>query len=100
MASVALALGAARESASGGAAERSAASGAGDKEMFLQLLVAQIRNQNPLEPMEGIEFLTELAQFSALEQLAAIREELASLRAALEPREAASAAGTAISRRQ
>src|SRR5436190_18734568 len=36
---------------------------------FLQLLVAQIKGQNPLNPMEGSEFVTQLAQFSSLEQL-------------------------------
>lgn len=95
MGSVAMALGPARESSAGPAPEASAsaaASGA-SKEMFLELLVAQIRHQNPLQPMEGIEFLTELAQFSALEQLAAIRQELAALRTALEPPEAGGAGG-------
>lgn len=69
------------------AAERAAktpsSEAAASKEMFLRLLVTQIRNQNPLEPMEGIEFLSQLAEFSALEQMVAIREEIAALRAAL-----------------
>lgn len=53
------------------------------KQMFLELLIAQLRHQNPLEPMNGAEFLSQLAEFSALEQMVAIREEIASLRAAL-----------------
>jgi flagellar basal-body rod modification protein FlgD len=53
------------------------------KQMFLELLIAQLRHQNPLEPMDGADFLSQLAQFSALEQMVAIREEIASLRAAL-----------------
>jgi flagellar basal-body rod modification protein FlgD len=36
---------------------------------FLQLLVAQIKGQNPLDPMQGSEFVSQLAQFSSLEQL-------------------------------
>jgi flagellar basal-body rod modification protein FlgD len=36
--------------------------------MFLQLLVAQIKNQDPMNPTDGVQFLTQLAQFSALEQ--------------------------------
>ena len=53
------------------------------KQIFLELLIAQLRHQNPLEPMSGAEFLSQLAEFSALEQMVAIREEIASLRAAL-----------------
>ena len=44
--------------------------------MFLQLLVAQIKNQNPLNPADGTQFLTQLAQFSQLEQTIAIRQDL------------------------
>ena len=40
---------------------------------FLQLLVAQIKGQNPLNPMEGSEFVTQLAQFSSLEELTHMR---------------------------
>ena len=39
-----------------------------DKDAFLNLLVTQLRNQNPLEPMENTEFIAQMAQFSALEQ--------------------------------
>jgi flagellar basal-body rod modification protein FlgD len=49
------------------------------KEQFLQLLVAQIKNQDPLNPADGVQFLTQLAQFSELEQMMAIRAELATL---------------------
>lgn len=50
------------------------------KDDFLKLLVAQIKNQNPLNPADGIEFLTQLAQFSQLEQLIEIRQCLEQLR--------------------
>lgn len=39
------------------------------KDAFLRLLVAQLQNQDPLKPMEDTEFVTQLAQFSALEQM-------------------------------
>jgi flagellar basal-body rod modification protein FlgD len=53
---------------------------AASTDTFLKLLVAQLRTQNPLEPQKGTEFVTQLAQFNTLEQLVAIRAELAALR--------------------
>ncbi len=38
-----------------------------EKNEFLQLFVTQLRNQNPLEPRDGAEYLGQLAQFSTLE---------------------------------
>lgn len=65
------------------------------KETFLRLLVAQIRNQNPLNPADGIEFLSQLAQFSQLEQMLAIRSELEIIGKNLTPPAAASPAAAA-----
>jgi len=36
---------------------------------FLQLLITQLRHQDPMEPQESQEFAAQLAQFSSLEQL-------------------------------
>ena len=46
------------------------------KDLFLQLLVAQIKNQDPLNPTDGTQFVSQLAQFSELEQVVAIRGDL------------------------
>jgi flagellar basal-body rod modification protein FlgD len=46
------------------------------REQFLNLLVAQLRHQDPLSPMEGTEFVTQLAQFSGVEQLITINQRL------------------------
>ena len=39
------------------------------KDEFLQLLVAQMKNQDPTNPLKGTEFATQLAQFNSVEQL-------------------------------
>ena len=49
------------------------------KTQFLKLLVAQLKGQNPLDPKDGAEFVTQLAQFSSLEELINIRTTLESL---------------------
>jgi len=36
---------------------------------YMKLLVAQLQNQNPLEPLDNNEMASQLAQFSQLEQL-------------------------------
>lgn len=38
-------------------------------QQFLQLLVAQLENQNPLEPLDGTDYVSQLAEFASLEQL-------------------------------
>lgn len=46
------------------------------KDEFLQLLVAQLKNQDPMNPMESQEFAAQLAQFSSVEQLMGVNEKL------------------------
>ncbi len=53
------------------------------KENFLQLLIAQIKNQNPLNPADGTQFLTQLSQFTETEQMLGMREDLKAIRASL-----------------
>jgi len=44
-------------------------SSATSKDEFLRLFVTQLKNQSPLDPLKGHEFIAQLAQFSSLEQL-------------------------------
>jgi flagellar basal-body rod modification protein FlgD len=44
------------------------------KTEFLELLIAQLENQDPLEPMDNSEFVAQLAQFSSVEQLVAVND--------------------------
>jgi flagellar basal-body rod modification protein FlgD len=45
----------------------------GNKELgkneFMELMIAQLKNQNPLEPQDNGEFISQLAQFSSLEEM-------------------------------
>lgn len=59
--------------------------GLANESTFLQLLVTQIQNQDPLNPTDSTQFLSQLAQFSQLEQLIGIRQELTPQTAAADP---------------
>jgi flagellar basal-body rod modification protein FlgD len=59
--------------------------GLANENTFLQLLVAQLKNQNPAQPMDGTTFVTQLAQFSELEQSLASRQDLDSIAAKYAP---------------
>lgn len=47
-----------------------------DKDAFMQLLVTQLKNQDPLEPTANEEFIAQLANFSSLEQMELMNENL------------------------
>lgn len=51
-----------------------------NKEVFLQLLVTQIRHQNPLNPADPNDFLAQLSQFTGVEQMLAMRQELGDIK--------------------
>ncbi|MGR3712005.1 MAG: flagellar hook capping FlgD N-terminal domain-containing protein [Shimia sp.] len=55
-------------STSSTASASSSSTTSSDYETFLKLLVAQMENQDPLEPADSTEFTAQLAQFSSLEQ--------------------------------
>lgn len=55
------------ETASQTSLSESKKAGSLDKEAFLQLLVAQMKYQDPLEPTSNTEYISQLATFSSLE---------------------------------
>ena len=64
------------------------------EEMFLKLLVAQLQNQDPLNPTDSTQFVSQLAQFSELEQVIAIRGDIESGQSTAASAAAAAAAST------
>ena len=54
------------------------------RDAFLALLVTQLEHQNPLEPKADGEFLAQLAQFSSLESLQDIKQDIGALRSLFE----------------
>ena len=63
-------------SANSSASTPSNSSSLANETTFLQLLVAQVKNQDPTQPMDSTAFLSQLAQFSQLEQLVGIRQDI------------------------
>lgn len=55
--------------ANNGIANNGKPGAAGLSNMFLELLVAQISHQNPLNPMDGTQYVSQLAEFSSVESL-------------------------------
>ena len=67
-----------------------------DKNMFLQLLVAQLRNQNPLNPTDSMQFVQQLAQFQQLEQSVNSGQDISAMRQDLDQIVAAATADAPV----
>jgi len=64
---------------------------------YMKLLVAQLQNQNPLEPMDNNEMASQLAQFSSLQQLESMNSTFAEVLATADRSYANSLIGKEIS---
>jgi len=51
------------------------------KDQFMRILVTQLRFQDPLRPMDDREFISQMAQFSALEQMQNLNREFSNVKA-------------------
>lgn len=60
-------------------ADGTTAAATDDKQMFLELMVTQLRYQDPLNPTDSSEFLAQSAQFTALEKMQAVADQTAML---------------------
>jgi flagellar basal-body rod modification protein FlgD len=56
-----------------------------NEQVFLQLFVSQLKNQDPLNPADGTQFVTQLAQFSQLEQSINMSSDLSAIRQQIAP---------------
>lgn len=64
---------------SGAATSTASTAGFGDQQVFLELMVAQMRYQDPLNPTDSSEFMAQTAQFTALEKMQAVADQTAML---------------------
>lgn len=47
-----------------------------DKDIFLKMLVGQMANQDPFNPQDPTQYITQLAQFSSLEQMMTLNDSM------------------------
>ena len=64
---------------------------------YMKLLITQLQNQNPLEPMDNNEMASQLAQFSQLQQLESMNSNFANVLSSTERNYANSLIGKEIS---
>jgi flagellar basal-body rod modification protein FlgD len=66
------------------------------KDDFLKLLITQLSNQDPTNPMEDTEFISQMAQFSSLEQMTNMSTAFEKMSNFLNSQEAASTIGKTV----
>jgi len=66
------------------------------KDDFLRILITQLSHQDPTAPMQDNEFIAQMAQFSALEQMSNMAADFARMARVLQSSEATGALGHAV----
>ena len=66
------------------------------KDQFLKLLITQLQNQDPTKPMEDKQFIAQMAEFSALEQMNNLSSEFAKLSGMISSGQAVSLLGKEV----
>jgi len=66
-------------SSSSSSSTTSKSTGTIGKDAFMKMLIAQLQNQDPLNPMDGTQFASQLAQFSSLEQMQNLNTTMSSI---------------------
>ena len=72
----------------------SSSSPANVQNQFLQLMVAELQNQDPTNPADPTQFLTQLTQINSVEQLVQANQTLTSIQTALTPPVTGTGTGT------
>ncbi len=67
---------------------------------FMKLIIAQMRNQNPLEPQSDTDFMAQMAQFESLNQMKAVAQGMKVLQGVNELSSAAGMLGKTVTGRQ